>query len=45
MEAKKFTPVVSQSFQLADVVQAQSQIATGHTRGKIVLKITDEPVR
>ena len=45
MEAKKFTPLVSQSFQLADVVQAQSQIATGHTRGKIVLKITDEPVR
>ena len=45
MEAKKFTPVVSQSFQLADVVQAQSQIATGHTRGKIMLKITDEPLR
>ena len=45
MEAKKLTPLVSQSFQLADVVQAQNQIATGHTRGKIVLKITDEPVR
>jgi NADPH:quinone reductase-like Zn-dependent oxidoreductase len=43
MEVKKLTPVVSQTFTMADVVQAQNQIATGHTRGKIVLKIADEP--
>jgi hypothetical protein len=30
---------------MTQVVQAQDQIATGHTRGKIVLKICDEPVR
>jgi NADPH:quinone reductase-like Zn-dependent oxidoreductase len=45
MEAKKLTPVISQTFPMADVVQAQEQIATGHTRGKIVLKIADEPTR
>lgn len=45
MEAKKLTPVISQTFIMADVAQAQEQIATGHTRGKIVLKIADEPAR
>ena len=45
MEAKKLTPVISQTFPMANVVQAQDQIATRHTRGKIVLKIADEPAR
>src|SRR5947207_2582923 len=45
MEAKKLMPVISQTFAMANVVQAQDQIATGHTRGKIVLNIGDEPVR
>src|SRR5213080_670092 len=45
MEAKKLAPVISQTFAMANVVQAQDQIATGHTRGKIVLNIGDEPVR
>jgi NADPH:quinone reductase-like Zn-dependent oxidoreductase len=45
MEAKKLTPVISQTFPMTDVVSAQRQIATGHTRGKIVLHIADEPVR
>jgi NADPH:quinone reductase-like Zn-dependent oxidoreductase len=45
MEAKKLTPVISQTFPMANVVQAQDQIATGHTRGKIVLKVGDEPAR
>jgi NADPH:quinone reductase-like Zn-dependent oxidoreductase len=45
MEAKKLTPVISQTFAMANAVQAQDQIATGHTRGKIVLNIRDEPVR
>jgi NADPH:quinone reductase-like Zn-dependent oxidoreductase len=45
MEAKKLTPVISQTFPLTQVVQAQDQIATGHTRGKIVLNIGQDPVR
>ena len=45
MEAKKLIPVVSQTFPMTQVAQAQTQIATGHTRGKIVLKIADEPAR
>jgi NADPH:quinone reductase-like Zn-dependent oxidoreductase len=45
MEAKKLTPVISQTFPMAQVAQAQDQIATGHTRGKIILQIADEPVR
>jgi NADPH:quinone reductase and related Zn-dependent oxidoreductases len=45
MEAKKLTPVISQTFPMAQVVQAQDQIATSHTRGKIILQISDEPVR
>jgi NADPH:quinone reductase-like Zn-dependent oxidoreductase len=44
MEAKKLTPVISQTFPMTQVVQAQKQIATGHTRGKIVLSIGQEPV-
>ena len=35
--------VVSQTFPLADAAKAQEQVATRHTRGKIVLKIADEP--
>jgi NADPH:quinone reductase-like Zn-dependent oxidoreductase len=45
MEAKKLTPVISQMFPMTDVVKAQEQIATGHTRGKIVLLIGQDPVR
>src|SRR5215831_3562034 len=44
MEAKRLTPVISQTFPMAQVVQAQDQIATGHTRGKIVLSIGQDPV-
>ena len=45
MEAKKVTPVVSQTFPMTQVVQAQDQIATGHTRGKVVLNIGQDPFR
>ena len=45
MEAKKLTPVISQTFPMTQVVEAQEQIATGHTRGKIVLTIGPDPVR
>src|SRR6266704_3562382 len=44
MEAKKLTPDLSQTFPMTQVVQAQDQIATGHTRGKIVLNIGQDPV-
>ena len=43
IEAKKIKPVVTQTLPLAEAVKAQQQAATHHTRGKIVLKIADEP--
>lgn len=43
IDAKKITPLVSQTFPLSEVAKAQEQIATRHTRGKIVLQIADEP--
>jgi NADPH:quinone reductase-like Zn-dependent oxidoreductase len=43
IDAKKIIPVVSQVFPLAAAGKAQEQIATRHTRGKIVLKVAEEP--
>jgi NADPH:quinone reductase-like Zn-dependent oxidoreductase len=43
IEEKKIKPVVSQVLSLTDAVKAQEQAATHHTRGKIVLKIAEEP--
>jgi len=43
IDAKKIRIIVSQTFPLADAIKAQEQAATGHTRGKIVLKVADEP--
>ena len=43
IEEKKIKPVVTRMISLADAVNAQQQIATHHTRGKIVLRIADEP--
>ncbi|MEY2487942.1 MAG: hypothetical protein QOH39_3590 [Verrucomicrobiota bacterium] len=43
IDAKKMTPVVSQVFPLSDVAKAHDQIATRHTRGKIVIKIAENP--
>src|SRR5436190_5775716 len=45
MDSKTMTPVVSQTFPLDQVVDAQKQIATRHTRGKIVLQVADESKR
>ena len=42
IEAKKLTPVISKTFLLADAAKAQEAIATGHTRGKIILKVATE---
>jgi NADPH:quinone reductase-like Zn-dependent oxidoreductase len=43
IETGKIKPIVSQVMPLADAVKASHQAETHHTRGKIVLKIADEP--
>lgn len=43
IDDKKLTPVVTQGFPLSEVAKAQDQIATRHTRGKIVLRIAPNP--
>jgi NADPH:quinone reductase-like Zn-dependent oxidoreductase len=43
IDEKKIKPVVSQVFPLTEAAVAHEQIATRHTRGKIVLKIADAP--
>jgi NADPH:quinone reductase-like Zn-dependent oxidoreductase len=43
IDEKKIRVIVSQTFPLSEAIKAQEQVATGHTRGKIVLKIADEP--
>jgi NADPH:quinone reductase-like Zn-dependent oxidoreductase len=43
IDAGKIQPVVTEVVPLTDAVKAQQQAATHHTRGKIVLRIADEP--
>ncbi len=43
IDKKKIKVIVSQIFPLSEAAKAQEQVATGHTRGKIVLKVADEP--
>ena len=43
IDAKKITPVVSQTFPLSEFAKALDQIATRHTRGKVVLQVAPEP--
>jgi NADPH:quinone reductase-like Zn-dependent oxidoreductase len=43
IDAKKIKVVVSDTFPLADAAKALEKAATGHARGKIVLKVRDEP--
>jgi NADPH:quinone reductase-like Zn-dependent oxidoreductase len=43
IEEKKIVPVVSEVLPLSAAAKAQGHAATGHTRGKIVLKVADEP--
>jgi NADPH:quinone reductase-like Zn-dependent oxidoreductase len=45
IEATKITPIVSQTLPLAAAAKAHQQIETRHTRGKIVLRIANEPTR
>lgn len=43
IQKKKIKPVVTRVLPLADAAEAVRQAATHHTRGKIVLKVADEP--
>src|SRR5438270_3785946 len=43
IDSEKLKPVVTQVLSLNDAIRAQQQAATHHTRGKVVLRITDEP--
>src|SRR5213595_4347463 len=43
IDAGKIKPVVTEVLPLSQAVAAQRQAATHHTRGKIVLRIADEP--
>jgi NADPH:quinone reductase-like Zn-dependent oxidoreductase len=43
IDDKKIKVTVSQTFPLSEAMKAQEQVATGHTRGKIVLKVGEEP--
>lgn len=43
IDEKKIRVIVSQTFALSEAAKAQERVATGHTRGKIVLKVAEEP--
>jgi len=43
IDEQKIKVIVSQTFPLSDAIKAQEQVASGHTRGKIVLKVAEEP--
>jgi NADPH:quinone reductase-like Zn-dependent oxidoreductase len=43
VDAGKIKPIVTEVLPLGDAVKAQQQAATHHTRGKVVLRIADEP--
>ena len=43
IEAKKVRPIVTKTFPLAESAKAHEGIETGHTRGKIVLRVAEEP--
>jgi NADPH:quinone reductase-like Zn-dependent oxidoreductase len=45
IDAGKIKPTVTEVLPLNDAVKAQQQAATHHTRGKIVLKVAEEPKR
>jgi NADPH:quinone reductase-like Zn-dependent oxidoreductase len=45
IEAGKIKPIVTQVLPLSDAAKALAQAATRHTRGKMVIKLADEPLR
>src|SRR3954464_5602314 len=45
IDAGNIKPIVTEVLSLTDAVKAQQQAATHHTRGKVVLRVADEPKR
>src|ERR1041385_1388116 len=43
IDAGKIKPIVTQVLPFSEAIAAQQQAATHHTRGKVVLRIADEP--
>jgi NADPH:quinone reductase-like Zn-dependent oxidoreductase len=43
VDAGKIKPIVTEVLPLSEAVKAQQQAATHHTRGKVVLRVADEP--
>jgi NADPH:quinone reductase-like Zn-dependent oxidoreductase len=43
IDEKKIKVIVSETFPLADANKAEAKADTGHARGKIVLRVADEP--
>src|SRR5213596_1497690 len=43
IDTRKIKPVVTQFLPLSEAIAAQRQAATHHTRGKVVLRIADDP--
>src|SRR5580765_6488708 len=43
IDAGKIKPIVTQVLPLSEAIAAQQQAATHHTRGKIVLRVADDP--
>jgi NADPH:quinone reductase-like Zn-dependent oxidoreductase len=43
IDAGKIKPIVTQVLPLSEAITAQQQAATHHTRGKVVLRIAEEP--
>ena len=43
IDAGKIKPIVTQILPLSEAITAQRQAATHHTRGKVVLRIADDP--
>jgi len=43
IDSGKIKPMVTQVLPLSDAVKAQQQAATHHTRGKVVLRVAEEP--
>src|SRR5258705_1193565 len=43
VDAGKIKPLVTEVVPLTDAVKAQQQAATHHTRGKVVLRVADDP--
>jgi NADPH:quinone reductase-like Zn-dependent oxidoreductase len=43
VDAKQLKPMISDTMPLSDLSKAHAAIETGHTRGKIVIQVAEEP--